>query len=195
MKKLIFLIPFLLIIVLIDTKEQNVLIPEESLRFRVIANSDSEEDQALKMEITENLQDLITDISTANLTETIGVVNKKMDKFERVIDNTLKSNNSSMSYEINLGYNYFPEKNYKGVTYQEGNYQSLVITLGKGQGKNWWCVVFPPLCAAAAAEVPEAALAAGLSSGQVGLITEENQSYVLKSKLVEFWRTLEATLE
>ena len=131
MKKLIFLIPFLLIIVLIDTKEQNVLIPEESLRFRVIANSDSEEDQALKMEITENLQDLITDISTANLTETIGAVNKKMDKFERVIDNTLKSNNSSMSYEINLGYNYFPEKNYKGVTYQEGNYQSLVITLGK----------------------------------------------------------------
>ena len=146
MKKLIFLIPFLLIIVLIDTKEQNVLIPEESLRFRVIANSDSEEDQALKMEITENLQDLITDISTANLTETIGAVNKKIDKFERVIDNTLKSNNSSMSYEINLGYNYFPEKNYKGVTYQEGNYQSLVITLGKGQGKNWWCVLYPPLC-------------------------------------------------
>ena len=55
-------------------------------------------------------------------------------------------------------------------------------------------MVFPPLCAAASAEVPETALAAGLTSSQVGLITEENQGYVLKSKLVEFWRGLEAKL-
>lgn len=56
-------------------------------------------------------------------------------------------------------------------------------------------MVFPPLCAAASAEVPEAALAAGLSPAQVGLITEEDQGYVLKSKLVEFWQSLENTLE
>lgn len=146
MKKLIFLIPFLLIIILIDTKEQTVLIPEESLRFRVIANSDSKEDQALKRKVTENLQDLIDNLPADSLTETMTAVNKELNKFERVIDNTLKSNNSSMSYKINLGYNYFPEKNYKGVTYQEGNYQSLVVTLGEGKGKNWWCVLYPPLC-------------------------------------------------
>lgn len=146
MKKLIFLIPLLLLIVLIDTKEQIVLIPEESLRFRVIANSDNEIDQALKRKVTKNLQDVINEIPTTNLTETMDIINKEIDKFETVIDNTLKENKSDISYKINFGYNYFPEKNYKGVTYKEGNYQSLVVTLGEGKGKNWWCVLYPPLC-------------------------------------------------
>ena len=74
------------------------------------------------------------------------IINKEIDKFETVIDNTLKENKSDISYKINLGYNYFPEKKYKGVTYKEGNYQSLVVTLGEGKGKNWWCVLYPPLC-------------------------------------------------
>lgn len=49
-------------------------------------------------------------------------------------------------YSLNLGQNYFPEKNYKGVTYDAGYYESLVITLGSGLGDNWWCVLYPPLC-------------------------------------------------
>ena len=50
------------------------------------------------------------------------------------------------NYDINYGENYFPEKEYKGVSYEEGNYESLVITLGDGLGDNFWCVLFPPLC-------------------------------------------------
>ena len=55
-------------------------------------------------------------------------------------------NTYNIPYSLNLGQNYFPEKNYKGVTYDAGNYESLVITLGSGLGDNWWCVVYPPLC-------------------------------------------------
>ena len=51
-----------------------------------------------------------------------------------------------MGYDINFGYNYFPEKEYKGVKYNEGYYESLLVTLGEGKGDNWWCVLFPPLC-------------------------------------------------
>ena len=60
------------------------------------------------------------------------------------IDNIVKSYN--IPYNINYGTNYFPTKNYKGVMYPAGNYDSLVITLGKGAGSNFWCVLFPPLC-------------------------------------------------
>jgi len=60
------------------------------------------------------------------------------------IDKTMKKYDTS--YEINYGNNYFPEKEYKGVTYKAGEYESLVITLGDGLGDNWWCVLFPPLC-------------------------------------------------
>ena len=55
-------------------------------------------------------------------------------------------NQYNIPYDINYGNNYFPEKKYKGVTYKEGNYESLVVTLGNGKGDNWWCVMFPPLC-------------------------------------------------
>ena len=58
----------------------------------------------------------------------------------------LISNNIEQTFSINYGLNYFPEKNYKGVRYEEGNYESLVVTIGKGKGSNFWCVLFPPLC-------------------------------------------------
>ena len=60
------------------------------------------------------------------------------------VDNILKEYN--VLYDINYGDNYFPEKEYKGVEYEAGTYESLVITLGSGKGHNWWCVMFPPLC-------------------------------------------------
>ena len=57
-----------------------------------------------------------------------------------------KENGYDTDYEVDFGYNLFPEKKYKGVVYKEGYYESVVVTLGKGEGNNWWCVLFPPLC-------------------------------------------------
>ena len=62
----------------------------------------------------------------------------------KIIDETLRQ--EVKDYSINYGYNYFPEKVYKGIYYEEGEYESLVITLGEGIGNNFWCVLFPPLC-------------------------------------------------
>ena len=58
----------------------------------------------------------------------------------------MEKNKTSNKFQVNYGYNYFPEKKYKGITYNEGFYESLVITLGEAEGDNWWCVLFPPLC-------------------------------------------------
>ena len=58
----------------------------------------------------------------------------------------MKHDNYDNNVEVNYGMNYFPEKTYKGVKYKEGEYESLVVTLGKGEGNNFWCVLFPPLC-------------------------------------------------
>ena len=62
------------------------------------------------------------------------------------MDKTLKDNNSNETFHINYGKNYFPKKEYDNVIYEEGEYESLVITLGEGIGHNFWCVLFPPLC-------------------------------------------------
>ena len=68
------------------------------------------------------------------------------------INNIFSNNNYKMDYNINFGYNYFPAKQFKGHTYEEGYYESLVVTLGEGKGANWWCVLFPPLCLIEASE-------------------------------------------
>lgn len=142
MKKIICFLFILTIIMLGNkTKKEEVIIPEESIRFRILANSNSIEDQALKLKIKNDIKNnLFSGLNTESYLKTEEEIKKSIVKIEK----SLKK--YDVEYNISYGKNYFPKKNYKGVTYPEGDYQSLVITLGKGSGDNWWCVLFPPLC-------------------------------------------------
>lgn len=123
-------------------------IPKEAIRVRVIANSNDEYDQEVKMNVKDivtsdmyNLMSNVDNIESAreSITNNIPTLSKDIDKY-------LKGINYNTHYDINFGYNYFPKKIYKGVEYKEGMYESLVVTLGNGEGNNWWCVLFPPIC-------------------------------------------------
>lgn len=142
MKKLIIALFLVTVLILVNKKETKVLIPEEAIRFRIIANSNKLEDQTQKLEIKKELEPVITNIlSTSNsLDETRKEIKNNMYEVKNIL------NKYDTDYKLNYGYNYFPEKNYKGVTYKAGEYESLVVTLGDGLGDNWWCVLFPPLC-------------------------------------------------
>lgn len=142
MKKIIVCLFIVTVLVLVNKEETIVLIPEDAIRFRIIANSNSIEDQKEKIEIRNELEPIIGDILTNSTTKekTKTEINNNLYKINHVIDKF------NTTYDVNYGLNFFPEKNYKGVTYKEGNYESLVITLGDGLGDNWWCVLFPPLC-------------------------------------------------
>lgn len=142
MKKLICFL-FILTIILLNrnSNEENVIIPDKSIRFRIIANSNSEYDQEIKLKIKNDIQEKIfSTLKTNNYDNTENSIKKN----EKLLDEVLKKYN--INYNISYGENYFPEKVYKGVIYPEGEYQSLVVTLGEGIGDNWWCVLFPPLC-------------------------------------------------
>ena len=123
-------------------------IPKEAIRVRVIASSNDEYDQEVKMNVKDivtsdmyNLMSNVDNIESArkSITNNIPILSKDIDKY-------LKKINYNTNYDINFGYNYFPKKIYKGVKYKEGMYESLVVTLGNGEGNNWWCVLFPPIC-------------------------------------------------
>jgi len=126
----------------------SLVIPEDALRIRVIANSNSEYDQLIKNEVKENIQYKLYNLlkDTKGVEEARIVINNNLNYIDEEVNKTLKNNNYDLGYKINYGLNYFPSKEYKGVTYEEGYYESLVITLGSGEGDNWWCVLFPPLC-------------------------------------------------
>lgn len=128
--------------------EKLVEIPENSIRIRVIANSNSDYDQEKKQELRKEvqlyMQDLLKEAKTVN--DARNIINNNLDNINTNIDNYLHNLNYNTTYSINFGLNYFPKKEYKGIKYKEGLYESLLITLGEGKGNNWWCVLFPPIC-------------------------------------------------
>ena len=128
--------------------EELVEIPEESIRIRVIGNSNSKYDQEKKQELRKEvqlyMQNLLKNAKTVN--EARNIINNNLDNIDKNVDNYLQNINYKIPYKINFGLNYFPEKKYKGIKYNEGLYESLLITLGEGKGNNWWCVLFPPIC-------------------------------------------------
>ena len=141
MKKVIIIL-FLFTLIFIKKQSTEYIIPNDALRFRVIANSNTIEDQKTKIEIKNNIEKLLTsDILTSNnKAEITQKITAKIPEIEKNIENY------QIPYHISLGKNYFPEKTYKDVKYPEGMYDSLVVTLGAGAGENWWCVLYPPLC-------------------------------------------------
>ncbi len=143
MKKTIILVfSAVLIIFLCQEKSQKVIIPKNSIRIRIIANSNSSTDLLKKMQIKDEIENKIYDLlkDVNSIEEAREIISLNLDKLNIILEE------ETDDFKISFGNNYFPKKVYKDVIYEEGNYESLVITLGQGKGDNWWCVLFPPLC-------------------------------------------------
>ncbi len=154
MNKKIIIVIVSIILILSSTRANAKLIPDEAIRFRVIANSDSKYDQEIKMLVKEKVEKELYTIlkNTRGIDNARQIIKSNVGNINDIVNKTLVDNNYNKTYNVNYGMNYFPEKEYKGVKYSEGYYESLVIKLGEGKGKNWWCILFPPLCLVEAEE-------------------------------------------
>lgn len=170
---------------------------ERVVRLHVLANSDGEEDQALKLKVRDRVLARATELLTQakNRAEAESLLRAALPELETLAAGELRANGCDYPVRAELTDTEFPTRAYDGFTLPAGEYLALRVMIGEGAGRNWWCVVFPPLCTAASADVPAAALAAGLTEDQVNLITEEDQGYVLKLKAVEWWEEMRARLE
>ena len=142
MKKVIVVLFLVSLAFIFSNHEEEIIIPNNAIRFRVIANSDSVEDQMKKMEIKSAVENKVYALINGenNAIEVRNIIEDNMDTIKDIVEEY------NVPYNINYGNNYFPSKTYKGIMYPAGNYESLVITLGDGVGANFWCVLFPPLC-------------------------------------------------
>lgn len=136
---------------------KEIVIPDESLRFRIIPNSNNIEDQSIKMKVKDNLQKILPNIigNSSNILEIEENINSNIDLIKDNIRKTLDTEKAFYKFDISLGKNYFPSKEVYKVVYPEGYYESLVVSLGEAKGDNWWCVLFPPLCLVEAEESSE----------------------------------------
>ena len=151
------LVIFLFYVFISNSLAKSLTIPEDALRIRIIPNSNSNYDQFIKGKVKDKLEitmyDLLRDARSSE--EARKIIINNLSLVDKDVENILNEENYGLDYQINYGYNYFPEKEYKGIRYEEGYYESLLITLGKGEGDNWWCVLFPPLCLIEAEESTE----------------------------------------
>ena len=149
MKRKIFLIILGLIIISVySLNETETLIPDSSIRLRVIPNSNEPQDVNIKEQVKNYLEaDVYTLLKdTKDIDSARTIINNNLSKIETNINYIFKENNYNIPYKINFGNNYFPEKNYQGKVYPAGEYESLVIYIGESKGDNWWCVLFPNFC-------------------------------------------------
>lgn len=149
MKNILFVCFTIICLILISNfMTSKNLIPKDAIRIRVIANSNEDKDQELKMniknEVEEYLYKKLKDVKDTSIADNI--IEGNITNVEKIVSKY------TSDYKINYGINYFPKKEYKSITYKAGDYKSLVITLGNGLGDNWWCVLFPPLCLMEASE-------------------------------------------
>ena len=157
MKKLMLAIFLIILLYVFIGRVSSLAIPDDALRIRVIANSNSDYDQEIKKIVKENIQYKLYELlkNTKGIDQARKIINNNLNDIDSNVKETLQLLNYELGYDVNFGLNYFPSKEYKGVTYDEGYYESLVITLGEGKGDNWWCVLFPPLCLLEAEESTE----------------------------------------
>lgn len=117
------------------------------IRLHVIANSDSDEDQALKLKVRDAVIEYLQkqdDLHTVD--DTREYLEANLGSLEKISEGIIAANGRDYSAHAKLGVRYIPEKTYGDITFPAGNYEALNITLGDGKGENWWCVLFPPLC-------------------------------------------------
>ena len=149
-RKLILIILTIVTIYVVynNVKAEEIVIPNTAIRLRVIPNSNNLLDQEMKGKVKEYLEkNLYKNFANVDdIDEARTIINNNIPKIEEDIIIIFNENNYDMNFKVKYGNNYFPEKEYKGITYKEGYYESLVVEIGEAKGDNFWCVLFPSLC-------------------------------------------------
>lgn len=165
----------------------------ELIRLHVIANSDSESDQRAKLNVRDNaleiLAPLLEEITSVDDAEKI--IRDALPQLSRDAKQSLLLDGKFYSAKAELCVEQYPTREYDGFALPAGDYVSLKIILGKGEGHNWWCVVFPPLCMTS---VQDEDAFSGLSSESAKLITYDGSEYRLKFRIIELYEQLRQSL-
>ena len=142
MKK-ILIISLLVVGILLFSKKDYY--GDDAIRFRVISNSNSSRDIFMKEMVVNKISKYVFNDYNDKYVTRKNIINN-ISNIEEEIERLFNNNNYNMNFDVNYGMNYFPVKKYNGITYKEGEYESLVVSIGEAKGNNYWCILYPPLC-------------------------------------------------
>ena len=172
-----------------------VRLASQVIRLHVLANSDSEEDQALKLEVRDRVLETTSALLAGETEPQAAAVllDQHLDDIAQTAAQEISSQGHDDRVEVRLEQTWFPTRQYQGISLPAGNYLALRVLIGAAEGHNWWCVVFPNLCLPAVSE--RALEASTLTPGQISLLQEEETSYVFRFKALELWQSLKHRLK
>lgn len=162
-------------------------------RLHIIANSNSQEDQNLKLKIRDEIIKYMESFSYSyNKEEIIQISKKHIDDFKRIAENVIKESGFSYNVSVEIGKYEFPTKEYGNISLPAGTYDALKIQIGDAVGKNWWCSLFPPLCfvdisSGTIDSDGENYLKETLSEEEFSIVTSNSKDIKLKFKIVELF--------
>lgn len=165
---------------------------EKLIRFHVIANSDSQNDQELKLKVRDKIIAFLTPKleKSKSIKETKNIITKNIEDIQKIALDEIKQNNKEYAVTASLDYSNFPTKKYSNIVLPAGEYKALKVVIGEGKGKNWWCVMFPPLCFVdinhgITNDKTEKNLRKVLTKEEYKMILVDNKEVKLKFKIVE----------
>lgn len=165
---------------------------ENIFRLHILANSDSEDDQNLKLKVRdavlEYMKTLTDDMSDKQAV--IELSKKHLQDFKEIAEDVIYENGYDYSVNLEIGNFYFPTKYYGNISLPAGNYDALKIEIGEADGQNWWCSLFPPLCFVSVSsgvvdEEGEEYLKENLSDEEFEIISSSSSEIEFKFKIVE----------
>lgn len=167
-------------------------LPRDVVRLHVVANSNGAEDQAVKLLVRDAVLEEAARWyqGAGSMEEASSQLCTHLQSIAGAARQVLGEQGVDYSATAQMTEMYFPTRDYGDFRLPAGRYRTLRVTLGEGAGKNWWCVVFPPLCTTAACDFQETAVSGGLGEEDLSLITEEDGGYVLRFRAVELWEGL-----
>lgn len=171
-----------------------VRLASQVIRLHVLANSDSEEDQALKLEVRDRVLETTSALLAGETEPQAAAVllDQHLDDIAQTAAQEISARGHDDRVEVRLEQTWFPTRQYQGISLPAGNYLALRVLIGAAEGHNWWCVVFPNLCLPAVSE--RALETSTLTPGQISLLQEEETSYVFRFKALELWQSLKHRL-
>ena len=177
----------------VDAKE----IYDGTIRLHILAESDSEQDQALKLTVRDALLIMVAEwtADAADKDESEAILQNRLAEIEAIAESVLAEEGYPADVQATLTTEYYPTRAYEGVRLPAGEYTSLQVKIGRAEGKNWWCVLFPNLCTSSA-RAEKAMVETGFSKNQIRLLTDdESPRYTIRFRIVEGISKLGRTLK
>lgn len=179
------LVAFLFLWSFIPTVEE-CQIYNSTIRLHIIANSNSEKDQAVKLKVRDEVLSHIEKYESDSRAQTLSMISTDKEKIEKIAKDVLEKEGIYDDVSLEIGREEYPVRYYEGFSLPAGEYTSVRVVIGEGDGQNWWCVLFPPLCTAQAIKYDdEAYVDVGLTKEQYYMITGNSPEYEVKFKLLE----------